>query len=88
MARFKATEWMMCRNGNGRLKPTVTLKMLTDLIREHHKVFLVNKTGGWKRTDIEYFLELNNWLYPAYVQEFHIRTCYSILKELNNVDVE
>jgi len=87
VARFKATEWMMRREGK-ELVPTVTLEILTALIKEYHSTFLVNMTGGWRRESIEHFLELNNWLYPSHIQEHHIRTCYSILMELSNVDVE
>lgn len=87
MTRFKATEWMMRREGK-ELEPTVTLEILKEMLQKHHKDFLINRTGGWERTDIEHFLNMNHWLYPSHIQEHHIRTCYSILMELSNVDVE
>lgn len=87
MARFKATEWMMKRGDNGKLEPTVTKRMLQRMLLKHHKDYLINKYGGWKRSDVALFLNLNHWLYPSNIKEFHIRTCISILREMVNVEV-
>lgn len=93
MTRFKATEWMM-RLEKGEMVPTITLKMLQEMLEEHHKKYLIVPWleevvyHPWQRKDIEFFLNINHWLYANHIQEHHIKTCYSILKGMVNVAVE
>ena len=81
--RFKATEWMMRREGD-KLVPTITLQILREKIEQFHRAFGLEYLG-WKRSDVEHFLNCNNWLYPSTWKEHHVRTVYSILTEMLNV---
>lgn len=85
MTRFKATEWMM-RLEKGEMVPTITLKMLQEMLEKHHKDFALFVTG-WNRSDVDHFLEINQWLYRGHVQYHHVKTCYSILKEWQRAEV-
>lgn len=86
MTRFKAHEWMM-KVEDGQRVPTVTLEMLRELMEEYSKTFSLDATD-WTETDARHFLEIHHWLYPSHIQHHHVRTCYSILTEMMNVDSE
>lgn len=81
--RFKTREWIT-RWKDGEFVPTITLKMLREMLRRHHRNFSLH-LSGWSRSDIEHFLEINHWLCPSHIQEFHVRTCYSVLKGIEYI---
>ena len=83
LSRFKATEWMM-KVEDGKRVPTVTRQMLREMLRKHCDNFCLNVTG-WSKDDVEHFLEINHWLYPSKIEHHHVKTVYSLLREMMNV---